>query len=58
MNSDATGMYNQKVNWLTTTVLAVFHIGAVAALFMFDWWSFAIAVFHIRMATGLGISMG
>ena len=51
-------MYDQKVNWLTTIVLAVFHIGAVAALFMFNWWAFAVAVFLIWMATGLGISMG
>ena len=47
-----------KVNWITTVVLALFHVGAVAALFMFSWRDFAVFVFLIWFATGLGISMG
>jgi fatty-acid desaturase len=35
-----------------------FHLGAVAALFMFSWHAFAIALFLYWMCTGLGISMG
>src|SRR4029079_3141339 len=27
----------QKMNWLTTIVLILLHIGAVSALFMFSW---------------------
>ena len=46
------------INWVTTIVLALFHIGAIAALFMFSWRSFAIAAFLFWMATGLGISLG
>jgi len=46
------------LNWFTAFVLAVFHIGAVAALFMFSWRNFAIAVVMYYIATGLGISMG
>jgi len=42
----------------TTVVLALFHVGAVAALFMFSWRDFAVFVFLIWFATGLGISMG
>ncbi|MEX2262749.1 MAG: fatty acid desaturase [Bryobacteraceae bacterium] len=48
----------RRLNWLTIVVLALFHIGAVAALFLFSWRDFWIAVFLYWMATGLGISMG
>ena len=48
----------QKLNWTTTLILALLHIGAVAALFMFNWRAFAAAVFLVYVATGLGISMG
>jgi stearoyl-CoA desaturase (delta-9 desaturase) len=48
----------QGLNWPTTAVLALVHIGAVAALFMFNWHAFAMAVFLYWVATGLGISMG
>jgi stearoyl-CoA desaturase (delta-9 desaturase) len=47
-----------KINWLTTLVLAVFHIGAIAALFFFDWTSFAVAAFLYWLAIGCGIGMG
>jgi stearoyl-CoA desaturase (delta-9 desaturase) len=46
------------MNWLTTAVLALLHLGAIAALFMFSWTALATAVFLYWMATGLGISMG
>jgi stearoyl-CoA desaturase (delta-9 desaturase) len=39
-------------------VLAVFHVGAIAALFYFSWWNLAIAAFLYWFATGLGISLG
>ena len=48
----------QKLNWLTTIVLILLHIGAVAALFMFSWRVFAASVFLYWMTVGLGISMG
>jgi len=48
----------QGMNWLTTLVLALLHLGAIAALFMFSWTALATAVFLYWMATGLGISMG
>src|SRR5450755_975737 len=35
----------QKLNWLTTMVLILLHIGAVAALFMFSWRVLAITAF-------------
>ncbi|MDP9054358.1 MAG: fatty acid desaturase [Acidobacteriota bacterium] len=46
------------LNWPTTIAVGLFHIGALAALFMFSWRSFWISVFLYWVATGLGISMG
>jgi fatty-acid desaturase len=46
------------VNWPTIVVLALLHVGAVAALFVFNWRDFLISVFLLWFATGLGISMG
>jgi stearoyl-CoA desaturase (Delta-9 desaturase) len=46
------------INWLTVIVMALFHVGAVAALFMFSWPVFAATVGLYWMTTGLGISLG
>jgi fatty-acid desaturase len=46
------------VNWFTAIILALFHVGAVAALFMFSWRNLAVAAILYYVATGLGISMG
>ncbi|MGC2661086.1 MAG: fatty acid desaturase [Bryobacteraceae bacterium] len=46
------------LNWPTITVLALFHVGAIAALFCFSWQSLAIAAFLYWFSTGLGISLG
>src|ERR1700722_1894138 len=48
----------RSMNWLTTIVMVLFHIGAIAALFMFSWVNLAVALFLLWMCTGLGISMG
>jgi stearoyl-CoA desaturase (Delta-9 desaturase) len=48
----------QPLNWLVATILTLLHIGAVAALFMFNWHALAAAVFLMWLATGLGISLG
>jgi fatty-acid desaturase len=48
----------QRVNWPVSAVMVLFHLGAVAALFMFTWQVFAAAVVLYWLATGLGISMG
>jgi fatty-acid desaturase len=48
----------QKINWTNSTVFALFHIGAVAALFFFSWKVLAITLVLYWMCTGLGISMG
>jgi stearoyl-CoA desaturase (delta-9 desaturase) len=46
------------LNLATTIVFALFHVGAVAALFMFNWRAFGAAVLLYCICTGLGISMG
>jgi fatty-acid desaturase len=46
------------LNWPTITVLVLFHIGAIAALFCFSWQNLAIAAFLYWFSTGLGISLG
>jgi stearoyl-CoA desaturase (delta-9 desaturase) len=51
-------IYEQPMNMETTTVFALLHVGAVAALFFFSWHAVAAAIFVYWMATGLGVSMG
>jgi len=48
----------QKLNRTTTGVLVMLHLGAVAALFTFNWANLAVTLFLLWFATGLGISMG
>ena len=59
MSTDIIDIYaNKKMNWITTSIMALFHVGAIAALFMFSWRAFWVTVFLYWMCTGLGISMG
>ena len=48
----------QGLNWPTTLILILFHIGAIAALFCFSWTNLAVAIFLYWFSTGLGISLG
>lgn len=43
---------------LTAFLMALFHVGAIAALFMFSWRNLAVGLFLYWFATGLGISLG
>ena len=59
MSTDVIDMpQNERMNWITTVTLVIFHIGALAALFMFSWRNLAVAAFLYWMCTGLGISLG
>ena len=49
---------SQGLNWFTAIILALFHIGAIAALFVFSWRNLILAAVLYYVATGLGISMG
>ena len=48
----------KNLNWSTFAVMALFHVGAVAALFMFSWRVLFITAFLYWVAIGLGISLG
>jgi fatty-acid desaturase len=47
-----------KINWPTSVVLVLFHIGAIAALFMFSWRNLLISMALYWMTVGWGISLG
>ncbi len=48
----------RSLNWISAIVFGLFHVGAIAALFMFSWRNLGVALFLYWMATGLGISLG
>ena len=50
--------FTQPIVWLTVLVMIAFHIGAVAALFMFSWKPFLVAILLWWLAGGFGIGMG
>jgi fatty-acid desaturase len=47
-----------EINWLTMSVMIIFHIGAVAALFMFSWKALFVSLFLWWVSGSLGIGMG
>ena len=49
---------HDKPNWFTASILALFHIGAVAALFMFSWRALAVTIVLYWITICFGISMG
>ncbi len=50
--------FKQPVVWVTTLFMVIFHIGAIAALFVFSWPAFLLAMMLWWVAGGLGIGMG
>ncbi|MFN8002683.1 MAG: fatty acid desaturase [Acidobacteriota bacterium] len=49
---------NNPLNWPMTLFMALFHVGAVAALFDFSWAALGVAVFLWWFAGSLGIGIG
>lgn len=47
-----------RINWHTTIFLALFHLGAVAALFMFSWRAMVVAIVLWWITASLGVGMG
>ncbi|MGH9903130.1 MAG: acyl-CoA desaturase [Pyrinomonadaceae bacterium] len=47
-----------RINWSTAITMVIFHLGAVAALFMFTWEALAVSVFLWWVSGSLGIGMG
>ena len=50
--------FAQPIVWLTTSVMAIFHLGAIAALLFFSWKALVVALFLWWIAGGAGIGMG
>jgi stearoyl-CoA desaturase (delta-9 desaturase) len=47
-----------EINWVTTSFMALFHIGALAAPFFFTWKALAVSLVLWWMSGGLGIGIG
>lgn len=59
MNSNAPPFIKRDgINWISLTAFAVFHIGAVTALFFFSWPAFFTALILYWISLSLGIGMG
>jgi len=50
--------FTEPISWVTTFFMAAFHVGAIAALFMFTWKAFFVALVLLWVAGSLGIGMG
>lgn len=48
----------QSINWTTASFMIIFHIGAVAALFMFSWKALVVSLLLWWVSGSLGIGMG
>ena len=47
-----------RFHWHTAIFVGLFHLGAVAALFMFDWKALVVAVALWWISASLGVGMG
>jgi fatty-acid desaturase len=47
----------EGINWLTLVVVAIFHLGAVAALFFFSWQKLSVMLVLYVLAINIGIGM-
>ena len=47
-----------RLNWQTVIALALFHVGAIAALFFFSWTNLIVTAIVYWMAVSWGIGMG
>jgi fatty-acid desaturase len=50
--------FAQPINWVTALFMAVFHVGAFAAMFLFTWKALALAVVLWFVSGSLGIGIG
>ena len=50
--------FKEPVNWITCIFLVLFHIGAIAAFFMFSWKALVVFIVLLYVAGSFGIGMG
>jgi len=50
--------FKQPIIWFTTFFMVLFHVGALAALFVFSWKALVLALLLWWVAGSLGIGMG
>ncbi len=50
--------FSEPINWTTTLFMALFHVGAIAALFFFSWKALALSLGLWWISGSLGIGMG
>jgi len=59
MSKETTSKHPARgINWHTTIFMALFHVGAVAALFMFNWKALVASVVLWWVTASLGVGMG
>jgi stearoyl-CoA desaturase (delta-9 desaturase) len=47
-----------SINWVTASFMIIFHLGAIAALFMFSWQALAVSILLWWISGSPGIGMG
>ena len=55
---DGKAAADDEINWVTAIFMALFHVGAIAALFFFSWKALLVAMFLWWVSGSLGIGMG
>jgi sn-1 stearoyl-lipid 9-desaturase len=58
MSNEVLKAEDKSINWHTAAFMAIFHIGAVAALFMFNWKAMVAAIVLWWISASLGVGMG
>lgn len=58
MSTETTINNVKGINWHTAVFLALLHVGAVAALFVFSWRALVVAIFLWWLTASLGVGMG
>lgn len=48
----------ESINWITVSFMIIFHLGAIAALFMFSWQALAVSIVLWWVSGSLGVGMG
>ena len=58
IQAEGVGLHKDGINWVTAVFMVIFHVGAVAALFMFSWEALLVSLFLWWVSGSLGIGMG